>query len=249
MGAGLAAQGLMLLSVVQRWPHSCVLALVSLAALSLSGTIVTAVSRPASRPRRPWLVALSLLVVSQASNRLWRAHVAEGFSVPAASMEPSLLIGDHFFLDKVHRRPSRGEVIVFRSPHQPEVDYVKRVVGLPGDVVAIARNRLVVNGEAVPLGPARPCEAGAPDGCELRDETLDGHTHAVRLLSEEASAGPFVVPAEGLFVLGDNRDESSDSRAWGSVPLENVKGRVSVVHFSLSPAGEGRWERVGTAVP
>jgi signal peptidase I len=176
-------------------------------------------------------------------------------------MYPTLVVGDHVMADKLHHGVHRGDVIVFKYPGDPRMDYVKRVIGLPGDVVGIARGRVSINGMAVPRERYQDeCPKG-PDGtvtreeatpCVLWHETLDGRTYDIgtELDLGEPDFPRVVVPEGAVFVMGDNRDNSSDSRFWGAVPVENVKGVVRFVWWSS--AGRGmrgvRWERVDTLV-
>lgn len=191
-----------------------------------------------------------------------RPFFAEGFQIPSATMAPTLVIGDHIMVDKLSHSPRRGDVIVFKYPLDPNVDYVKRVVGIPGDVVEISRGRLVINGAAISRERYQEDCAKGPDGftgkpipCVLWRETLDGRTYDIgteTVFGESHDMHPRVVPAGELFVLGDNRDNSSDSRAWGYVPLANVKGVVRFIWWSSSgPGTRGgvRWDRVGAIVP
>ena len=215
------------------------------------------------------------IVGGQASMGI-RTLVAEPWHVPSASMEPSLLLGDQFFSDKtvsapVRRRPvERGEVIVFTSVDDPSKDYVKRVVAVGGDTVALRKGQLFLNGQAVATERLPDCSGiqltNPSSGCELYAETLGTHHYQVRLSPEvshppfpgDASGCPGGTEAEGdgcrvaqgyLFVMGDNRDDSYDSRHSGAVPLDHLKGVATSVHFSLSPTQGVRWERIGQRVP
>ena len=191
-----------------------------------------------------------------------RPFFAEGFQIPSTTMAPTLVVGDHIMVDKLSHSPRRGDVVVFKYPLDPSIDYVKRVVGLPGDVVEISHGRLLINGAATSRERYQADCAKAADGftegstpCVLWRETLDGHTYNIgteTVFGESRDMAPRVVPAGALFVLGDNRDNSSDSRVWGYVPLANVKGAVRFVWWSSSgPGMRGvvRWDRVGTIAP
>lgn len=216
------------------------------------------------------------VVGSQASMGV-RRLVAEPWNVPGSSMEPSLLLGDQFFTDKtvsapVRRRPvERGEVIVFTSVDDPDRDYVKRVVAVGGDTVALRDDgQLFVNGQPVARERVPDCAGveltDSSGGCELYLETLGAHRYPVRhspglprYAFPDATRGcPEGTGADGdgcrvapghFFVLGDNRDNSSDSRYWGAVPVDHLKGVATAVHFSLSPTGGVRWARIGQRVP
>ncbi|HEY8925844.1 MAG TPA: signal peptidase I [Polyangia bacterium] len=198
-----------------------------------------------------WLV-LTLAPAALAAGVV-RPFVVEAFKIPSKAMYPTLLVGDHIFVDKLHRAPHRGDIVVFRYPLDPSVDYVKRVVALAGDKVAISDGRLSVNDIELPLERYQEdCPKGA-DGftayeesipCILSRETLDGRTYAIGTQAVLGKVGPIVVPPGQVYVLGDNRDNSSDSRVWGPLPVENVKGIVLFVWWSRGPSGV-RWDRVG----
>jgi signal peptidase I len=141
---------------------------------------------------------------------LLRSFVVEAFKIPSGSMIPTLEIGDHIFVNKFiydFRKPHRGDVIVFKYPPDPSQDYIKRVVGVEGDRVEVRDGRVWVNGTS--YGEAN-CPPGSRWGCD----------------------GPTIVPQDHLFVMGDNRDDSSDSRFWGFVPAKLIKGEAMFVWYS-----------------
>ena len=190
-----------------------------------------------------------------------RPFFAEAFQIPSTAMAPTLVVGDHIMVDKLSHSPRRGDVVVFKYPLDPNIDYVKRVVGLPG-TGRYSHGRLFINGAATSKERYQEDCAKGPDGfsdgsipCVLWRETLDGRTYNIgteTVFGESRDMDPKVVPPDALFVLGDNRDNSSDSRVWGYVPLANVKGVVRFVWWSSSrPRMRGvvRWDRVGTIVP
>jgi len=194
---------------------------------------------------------------------LLRAFVVEAFQIPSGSMIPTLEVGDHIFVSKFAyglgipftnvkilelRQPERGDIIVFKYPLDPGTDYIKRVVGLPGDVIEMRQEELYVNGHAVPRERVpRPYHysdaahgTGPPEDHEgeLWLETLDGHKHET---IQEPVRGPRdferkVVPAGHVFVMGDNRDNSSDSRVWGTVDRDLIKGKALIVWWSRASA-------------
>jgi signal peptidase I len=190
---------------------------------------------------------------------LLRSFVVEAYQIPSGSMIPTLEVGDHIFVNKLIygvrlpftdykigtrlRPPRRGEIIVFSHPRPPHDDLIKRVVAVGGDVIAMRDNVVTVNGVAA----ARVAEGRLRyfDFDEANDEwvTRDGNAFAERIgraafttLQDPAqpprSFGPLRVPDGQLFVMGDNRDNSSDSRYWGFVPLNLVRGRAMVVFYS-----------------
>jgi signal peptidase I len=189
---------------------------------------------------------------------LLRAFVVEAFQIPSGSMIPTLEVGDHIFVSKFayglgipftntkvmqFADPHRGDVIVFKYPLDPGTDYIKRVVGLPGDVIEMRGEELYINGRAVARHRARPAyhyvdaqRSGAPDehDGELWIETLDGRDHET-IQDPRGGGRDFqrqVVPADHFFVMGDNRDNSSDSRVWGYVDRNLIKGKALIVWWS-----------------
>ncbi|ERS91464.1 MULTISPECIES: signal peptidase I [unclassified Halomonas] len=174
-----------------------------------------------------------------------RSFVVEPFQIPSGSMRPTLEIGDFILVNKfayglrlpvVHTEildlgePERGDVMVFRFPSEPSVNFIKRVVGLPGDRIRYEGKQLYVNGEAVPkrLLEESPAEAR---GELLFAERLGEVEH--RIYNNPRDPGPqvreLVVPEGHYFTMGDNRDHSNDSRYWGFVPEDNVVGRAFAV--------------------
>ncbi|MBM3908899.1 MAG: signal peptidase I [Gemmatimonadetes bacterium] len=204
-----------------------------------------------------------------------RAFLVEAFKIPSGSMEGTLLVGDFLLVNKlvygaevpftgtrlpaVHP-PARGDVIVFRWPQDPTKDFVKRVVGLPGDTVGMVDGVLQRNGEAVREGYSSHTE---PAVDPVAEEFRWQRRYLARRLRDAEpyrpsrnNWGPLVVPPSHLFVLGDNRDNSLDSRYWGFVPDSMVKGRPMLVYFSYSPDSVAplpfltniRWGRLGTRI-
>jgi signal peptidase I len=179
-----------------------------------------------------------------------RSFLAEPFRIPSSSMMPTLLIGDFILVNKfaygvrlpvLHTKvipngsPRRGDVAVFRFPENPSEDYIKRVIGVPGDQVVYRAKRLFVNGQEVPAEPAgRYVGSGRgrdQTGAEVKTQQLD--EAEFRILQNPvafgAGEGSWTVPDGHYFVLGDNRDNSLDSRFWGFVPEQNLVGRAFLV--------------------
>lgn len=197
-----------------------------------------------------------------------RVFFLEAFSIPTSSMERTLLVGDFLLVNKMLygaevpgmdwrfpavREPERGDVVVFRPPHDPTRSYVKRVVGLPGDTLAMEHKVLRLNGEAQEEAFARHLDrrgdAVHPDMAWQSDHLVAARPRR-RYAPSRDTWGPLVVPQGQYFVLGDNRDNSEDSRYWGFVGREDITGQPWVVYLSLK-AGEGegilrrvRWNRV-----
>ena len=207
---------------------------------------------------------------------LLRAFVFEPFHIPSGSMIPTLLVGDFIFVNKmsyglripftdpgrVHklweRPPKRGDVVVFINPQHPDVDYVKRVVGLPGDHIDIRENVLYVNGveqKRVEVGDytykdhSEYTDSDIDVVARMYIENLDGHQHPILVRKDPVfqRAGSFVVEEGRVFMMGDNRDNSADSRVEGGIgqiPFSYIKGRASVIWISFGGKVGIRLERM-----
>ena len=196
-----------------------------------------------------------------------RSFIAEPFRIPSGSMMPTLLVGDFILVNKFTygirlpvlfnkvkelNNPERGDIVVFRYPKNPEVDYIKRVVGLPGDRVAYYQKKVLINGK-----PAKQVSLGQYIG-EGQGANMTGANHNVETLGEiehdilirqgtPSVEGVFVVPEGHYFVMGDNRDNSNDSRYWGTVPEENLVGKAFFIWMSWDWEDEGiGFDRIGT---
>jgi len=233
----------------------------------VSGAIATGAPPPdparpsvtARRPASPWRTALLLIGVFCAFLFL-RVFAFQPFRIPSGSMIPSLQPGDHLFANKLVYRfhpPARGDVVIFPYPREPSKDFVKRVVGVAGDTVEIRDGALVLNGVPVDKAVGGECSYQDLDEenvfgerrCVNFDETLDGRTFRVYRApgGSAPSFAPVTVGAGQLYVLGDNRDNAHDSRYWGTVPVETVKGRAGLIWWSSGPRGL-RGERLFTFV-
>lgn len=216
------------------------------------------------------------LVVAMIVAFTLRFFVISAYKIPTGSMVPTLKVGDFIFSYKLPygipipfgggerigvKLPNRGDVVVFRYPGNEAVNYVKRVVGLPGDRIAIRNKRLFINekeSEYHQVGDDVIRDLPGREYYSAFQETFYGSTHLViRNRSDETSFfGPIVVPPGQIFVLGDNRDSSDDSRYWGAVPLKNLEGRVVMVWMSfdwMNRWGDERypavrWDRVFHAI-
>jgi signal peptidase I len=178
-----------------------------------------------------------------------RTFAVQAFKIPTGSMEPNLLIGDHLLVNKLvysssfgpledklfGKRPiERGHVVVFKFPEDPTRDFIKRVIGLPGESIEIRNKQVYVDGTPLDEPYAHFIEAPLrPDDPEY------GHSDGLR-----DSWGPQTVPAGELLVLGDNRDNSRDSRFWGFLPIDQVKGRALLVYWSYEATRE-EYHRTG----
>jgi len=179
-----------------------------------------------------------------------RTFAVQAFKIPTGSMEPNLLIGDHLLVNKLVYSPSlgplegalfgkrsieRGHVVVFKFPEDPTRDFIKRVIGLPGETIEIRNKHVFVDGKGIEEPYAHFLEATLrPDDPEF-SHAGDGIRDAW---------GPQTVPAGQLLVLGDNRDNSRDSRFWGFLPVNQVKGRALLVYWSYEATRE-EYHRTG----
>jgi signal peptidase I len=209
---------------------------------------------------RPFVLTLAALFV-------FRSVVLDWNVVPSGSMKPTILEGDYIVVNKLAfdlkvpftgqpllewGNPGRGDIIVFTPPGKTE-RYVKRVVGVPGDVLELRDNELFVNGQRASYEPLDPgvyqdLPAQARTSGEFAREVVAGRGHPIMLHPDRPgpdSFEPLVVPPGHYFVMGDNRDNSEDSRVFGLVARERISGRVSVVALSLDPLRHRlpRWAR------
>lgn len=208
---------------------------------------------------REWLEALVVAVLVAGTLRVF---IVEPLRIPTASMAPTLEPGDFVLSWKsayglrlpfgmepfAARSPRRGDVVVFRHPQDDSLSLIKRVVGLEGDRIAIRDGILSIN--------EHPVTATGGTDIQPAAEVIGDTTHWVRSRSGRDEAdffGPVVVPPGHVFVLGDNRGESEDSRFWGAVPLRQIEGRAFVVWFSVQHGPEVersiRWERILSPIP
>jgi len=230
---------------------------------------VGAFARGAARAAWEWsrsiLIALVLFLAI-------RSMGLEAFKIPTGSMEGTLLVGDFLLVNKaaygaripgtdLHlpalAEPGRGDVVVFNPPHEPHRNYVKRVVGVPGDTLEMRDKVLMVNGVAPDERYARYIDVRG-DAVHPDMEWQASHLVAspVRYIPSRDTWGPIVVPEGRYFVLGDNRDNSEDSRYWGFVDRQAIRGRPWIVYYSAEPvAGDSRdllhrvrWSRLGHVI-
>jgi signal peptidase I len=200
-----------------------------------------------------------------------RAVLVEAFKIPTSSMEATLLAGDFLLVNKAVygaevpglgltlpalAEPQRGEVIVFNPPHEPTKHYVKRLVGLPGDTLEMVAKQLHRNGSPVLEPYVRHLDSGGDavhPGMSWQARHLMAGPRPGRYRPSRDNWGPLVVPEDRYFVLGDNRDNSEDSRYWGFVERESIRGRPWIVYYSSEPTAsanlgllprEVRWERI-----
>jgi signal peptidase I len=171
-----------------------------------------------------------------------RTFILQAFKIPSGSMQPTLRVGDYLLVNKFiygiripyldieffqYEKPQRGDVIVFIYPVDPSKDFVKRVIGTEGEKVEITQDKISINDKLIPdpwgyfknKGPAQYLQA-------------------------MENFGPVIVPKDSLFVLGDNRDNSDDSRFWGFLPLNEVLGKAFIIYFSWDHQAERPWDKV-----
>ena len=195
---------------------------------------------------------LEALLIAAVFLLFTNTFVVKTFFIPSGSMEDTLLVGDHLFVNRFIfgptmgrleravlplRAPRRGDIVVFRSPERPNIDLVKRLIGLPGDTIQVVNKQLFVNGKKV------------EDDAYV--EHKDPRTFLNRpYMSEQQrlrdNFGPVTVPAESYFCMGDNRDMSYDSRFWGTVPEHYIKGRAFLIYWSFGGGtSDGTWRGAG----
>ena len=193
------------------------------------------------------------LVVAVVLALFVRTFGFQAFKIPTGSMEPNLLVGDHLLVNKFVFAPAatafermllpmraigRGDIIVFKFPEEPERDFIKRVIGLPGDTLELKNQTVFINGQALTEPYAHylfpPAGEGQADQFDLRRKY-----------------GPVTVPDAHYFMMGDNRDDSQDSRFWGFLPATYVKGRALFIYWSFDTPDDGspggfapRWGRL-----
>jgi len=217
---------------------------------------------------RDWLRSIVFIVLAVTA---FRSAVADWNDVPTGSMKPTILEGDRIVVNKLaydlkipYTRwqiahwgdPARGDIVVLSSPADGK-RLVKRVIGLPGDTIAMSHNRLVVNSELITYSPIDPdlVIAFDPQGNNrvLAAEDLDGNSHAMMITPGARtlrSFGPIAVPDGQYFLMGDNRDESFDSRHFGLVERTQIYGRALAVAGSVNPDNHfwPRWKRFFTGL-
>ena len=200
---------------------------------------------------REYFEAIAIAVILALFVRTW---VVQAFKIPTGSMEQNLLIGDHLLVNKFVYAPAasaaerillpvgeyqRGDVLVFKYPEDPERDFIKRLIGLPGETIELRQSRVFINGEPI----AEPYLDAMRQGGHMPPDI-------------RGTFGPQVVPEGHLFMMGDNRGDSQDSRYWGPLPVGHVKGRAFVLYWSYESESEfysdvgigATLRRVGSAV-
>lgn len=197
------------------------------------------------RPKKSvWREYAEALVVALVLALVIRTFIVQAFKIPSESMLQTLQVGDHLlaskfaygvkipFTDKYIYEgdsPQRGDIIIFQYPNDPSVDYIKRVIGVPGDVIEVRDKQLYRNGQPVKEAYIRHTD---PDGIEpVRD-----------------NYAPVTVPPDKYFVMGDNRDNSLDSRFWGFVDRSAIRAKAWRIYWSWSGLDNIRWSRIGKKI-
>jgi signal peptidase I len=228
-------------------------------------TSATESTRKVSVGRWAWewtksiVIAFSLFLVI-------RTFLVEAFRIPTGSMENTLLVGDFLLVNKAvygaqlpltgkhlptFKEPTRGDVVVFVPPHEPDKNYVKRLIGIPGDTLEMRNKILYLNGDPQP----EPNDVYAPSmywQCDYRPAQLQ----QADCRPTRDNWGPVVVPADRFMMLGDNRDDSEDSRYWGFVKRDAVKGKPLFIYYSFDSSTlrpfpwltQIRWGRIGGSI-
>jgi len=193
-----------------------------------------------NRSKKKWILIFTIVtaccILFILAPFLVRTFVVQAFKIPSGTMKPTLLIGDHIFVDKLPKATDnikRGDIIVFPFPQDPRKDFVKRVIGLPGEVIELRDKEIYVNNSHLKENYViRTDQNIIPAEVRPRD-----------------NLGPIRVPLESVFVLGDNRDASYDSRFWGFVDINEIKGKVTRIYWSWDKeTSEVRWDRIGQTV-
>ena len=195
------------------------------------------------------------LIIALVLALLIRTFIIQAFKIPTGSMEPTLLVGDHLLVSKfsysIHvpnevpftsiqlfpdyhyfsSVPERGNIVVFKFPLEPDKDFIKRVVGLPGETIQVIRQRVYINDKLLKEPYAYHSQPSSPDS-GTRD-----------------NMAPLRIPEGHIFVMGDNRENSSDSRVWGVLDLKNLRGKAQWIYWSWDSKDTGvRTDRLGTSV-
>ena len=197
------------------------------------------------RPVKPlWREYGEALFVALILALVIRTFVVQAFKIPSESMVKTLLVGDHLLASKFSygikipfthtyiykgEDPVKGDIIIFEYPNDPSVDYIKRIVGTPGDTIEVRNKQLFRNGEPV-------------------KESFIRFTEPDRIQPVRDNFGPVTVPADKYFVMGDNRDNSMDSRFWGFVDRSAIRAKAWRIYWSWGGLGDMRWDRMGKKV-
>lgn len=193
----------------------------------------SAAEKTEEHPEEPWMLKeyIKAGVVAILLALFIRTYIAQAFKIPSESMVHTLLVGDHLLVNKLvylFSEPERGDIIVFQYPQDRSRDFVKRVIGLPGETLELKNKTIYINGKPI-------------------DEPYAIYYESHFIPAGDESFGPVLIPKGRLFMMGDNRNNSQDSRVWGTLDINLVHGKAFIVHWSWSGASFGiRWGRVGS---
>jgi signal peptidase I len=203
------------------------------------------IEQPAKSVYREWAEAI---IIAAILALFVRTFIVQAYKIPSGSMEDTLLIGDHLLVNKfiygTHipftkirmltlRDPKRGDVVVFKYPENEQLDYIKRVIGTPGDTVKVINKTVFVNNTALVEPYAIHKDSSIQD----------------RMAGPRDNFGPITVPPHKLFVMGDNRDRSYDSRYWGFVDRDELRGKAFIIYWSWDGDDTWvRWSRIGETI-
>lgn len=208
--------------------------------------------------KRTWGEYLATILLAVGAALLVRSFVMTAFKVPTGSMRPALLPGDFVFVNRLtflfFDQPRPGQLVALKGIEGSEVSYLKRIIGVEGDKVELKDGILYLNDQpAKYLEMSEQSKVPNPEVFKVVNEVLPFGEHEILVRKDLQSAdfGPLIVPPGEVFLLGDNRDTSEDSRFWGTVPLTHIFGKVSLIWMSLEPTKESgrrnpriRWERL-----
>ena len=213
--------------------------------MNAKADVKTAVSKKETTPKSKLRENVEAILIAIVLALFIRTFVVQAFKIPSGSMEPTLQIGDHILVNKFIygvkipylrktiipvSEPDRGDIIVFRYPEDPDKDFIKRVIAVPGDTVEIRNKIIYVDGAAVKNDV----------GVHKDSRVLSG------AINHRDNLKPLTVPAGSYFVMGDNRDNSYDSRFWGFVEERSIKGKAFIIYWSWDSDAFGvRWGRIG----
>jgi signal peptidase I len=194
-----------------------------------------ALRRPAGGARPPWYmyvgVAFSSLLIWGVVKGVLKSTVVHAFRMPSESMAPTLEVGDYFFADMGayrHKPPQRGDIAIYLYPADPRQIFAKRVVGLPNETIELRDREVWLDGELLREPHVRHTDAAIEPAEESPRDNMPART-----------SGP-----EDVFLMGDNRENSNDSRFTGTVPVQQLKGKATFIYWSMGPGGV-RWDRIG----
>lgn len=217
------------------------------------------------RSRKFYRSYLEALVITLLVGLILRIFVISPYKIPTSSMAPALLSGDYVFVFKLPygakfpffkkagevRNLKRGDVVLFSYSRDPDTKFIKRVLGLPGDKIEYKDRELIINGEALKyrsMDSSLYTSVNSSEDLDFYTETTKNGTGYTVIYSKDhkpEDLGPIVVPEGEVFLLGDHRDNSDDSRYWGMVPNKNLDGKVVLVWFSVDPiSSKIRWDRL-----